>query len=320
MRTWLSAAVMMAALLLAPTSFAAKFFYSSTNPYGKRVADNQYGFLVMSGDIVVGDYDRLLSLISINPEEFLARNTMILASNGGDVDEALKIAKLVNAALTLVWVSPVYGHCVSACFLIYVSANQRIAEKEDLLGIHRPYLENARMAALSPAEARSAETGILQVARKYLQEKEVPSYLIEEMFRRASNEVYWLSIADIEQVGEFSSWFHQYSVAKCGMRTGETKEYYDRVVACQDAAIAPAAKKVLFQAMDQEASKQGNSSDLELLRSTVRARKVMGDGSEKQDAEEARCIKDVSCPTHDFWVCMHNHHEVFSQCGGPSEP
>jgi ATP-dependent protease ClpP protease subunit len=320
MRTWLSGAVMMVALLLAPASFAAKFFYSSTNPYGKRVADNQYAFLVMSGDIVIGDYDRLLSLISINPNEFLARNTMIMASNGGDVAEALKIATLVNATLTTAWVSPVYGQCVSACFLIFVSANHRIAERAELLGIHRPYLESTRMATLSPPDARSAETGILQVTRKYLQEKEVPGYLIEEMFRRASNEVYWLSIADIEQVGDYSSWLHQYTVAKCGMRSGETREYYDKVVACEAAALGPTAKKALYRAMEEEASTKGHSKDLEELRSNVSYLKMLEDMYSKQEAQEARCIKEgPSCATYDESVCLHNHHD-FSQCAGPEAP
>ena len=216
------------ALLLTTNAFAAKFTYAD-------------GSILLSGDIVPGDYDRMLWLMSVNTEQYLRTNRIFLASDGGDVAEALKMAKLVNSLLATVWVSPRYGRCVSACFLIYVSGNSRVIEGHDTLGIHRPYLEDARLAALSPADARRTENMILKTARDYLEEHEVPNYLIEEMFRRASNEVYWLSFEDITQLGQYSRWFEQYLVAKCGYRKDDQdRESYRRLFACQDKEIGRA--------------------------------------------------------------------------------
>lgn len=289
------------ALLLTSNAFAAKFFYAD-------------GSIVLSGNIVPGDYDRMLWLMSINTEAYLKTNRIILASDGGDVTEALKLAKLVNSLLATVWVSPKYGRCVSACFLIYVSGNSRFVEGHDTLGIHRPYLDDARLAALSPADARQTENMILKSARSYLEEHEVPNYLIEEMFRRASNEVYWLSPEDITQLGEYSRWFEQYLVAKCGYRKDyQDQESYMRLFACQGKATLPTARKVLREAMELAAARKDKSQELEGIRGALLMQKMYEEGM----AQQARCAKDPTCPAHEQMACLQNHNNDGSQCGLP---
>lgn len=266
-------------LLLGSPVFAADFFFTNKNPVDGANNVNAAGALVLSGPIVPGDYDRMLARIAVEPDQYLVENSIILASDGGDVREALKIAKLVKSLFATVYVGPAYGPCVSACFLIYSAANVRFSTGGRLLGIHRPYLPNAQFAAFSPTDAEKIQTTILSRARAYLRQNEVPTYLVEEMFRRASNDVYWLSPRDISELGERSRWFDQYLVAKCGWDNRVEQaalhgvqaysEPFRRMMACFDRVTRPAARRALFDALRRESTRRGNSRDLTSIRAAV---------------------------------------------------
>jgi hypothetical protein len=202
------------ALLLATPGFAAELFYmdhdSLTGEYQGPV-----GPLVMSGEIIPGDYQRLLSKIAGDQNRFLAQNTLILASDGGDVTEAIKIATLVRSLFAVVIVGPLTGRCVSACFFIYAAAAQREADGERLIGINRPYLAGDVQAALrTGAEILDGKSA--RQVRAFLEDNAVPAYLIEEMFRHASDDAYWLSAADEKTLGLRSPAFERYLAVNCG--------------------------------------------------------------------------------------------------------
>jgi hypothetical protein len=213
-----------AVLLLGAPSLGAELFYMDHDPY-----TNQYvgavGPLVISGEIVPGDYDHLLSKILDDPNRFLAENKIILASDGGDVAEALKIAKLVKSLFSEVMVGPLTGRCASACFFIYAAANQRETDGERLIGINRPYLVDSETA--SRPDVAGAENRALTKVRAFLQENAVPSYLVDEMFRRAADEVYWLSEDDQKNLGHKSPAFKQYLHAECAWDEGLEREVYE---------------------------------------------------------------------------------------------
>src|ERR1700734_56931 len=151
------AACTFALLLVSMPTFCAELFYMDHDPYTDRFV-GPIGPLVFSGEINPGDYDALLSKIMADPNRFLEQNKLILASDGGDVAEAMKIAKLVKSLYTAVIVGPLTGRCVSACFLIYAAASQREADGERLIGINRPYLV--------ASEARSTTTSTSTTAAK----------------------------------------------------------------------------------------------------------------------------------------------------------
>jgi hypothetical protein len=244
-----------ALLLLAAPSLGAELFYMDYDPY-----TNQYvgpvGPLVISGEIVPGDYDHLLSKIRDDPDRFLAENKIILASDGGDVAEALRIATLVKSMFSAVIVGPLTGRCASACFFIYAAANQRETDGERLIGINRPYLVDTQealpshpspppspspspspsppplqtpppSASASSTDMTPAENRALTKVRAFLQENAVPGYLVEEMFRHASDEVYWLSEDDQKNLGYKSPGFKQYLHVECAWDEGLEREVYD---------------------------------------------------------------------------------------------
>jgi len=176
------------------------------------------GPLVISGEIMPGDYDRLLAKIHGDENRFLAQNKIILASDGGDVAEAIKIAALIKSLFSEVIVGPLTGRCVSACFFIYAAAEQREADGERLIGINRPFLIDS--------DAAAAESKALMEVRAFLKANDVPGYLVEEMFKHASDDAYWLSADDEKNLGFRSPAFNRYLRTKCAWDDAIERDAY----------------------------------------------------------------------------------------------
>jgi hypothetical protein len=259
MRRWIAICEVALILVSAP-SLGAEVFYMDHDPYTDKYV-GPVGPLVISGEITPGDYDRLLSRILEDPNRFLAQNKIILASDGGDVAEALKIAGLVKSLFAGIIVGPLTGRCVSACFFIYAAAGQREADGERLIGINRPYIVDVDAAAGSPPDAATVESRALMQVRVFLQENKVPEYLVDEMFRHASDDAYWLSEDDEKNLGYRSQSFSQFLTAKCAWDDKIEREAYagkrsiedlKQMLKCREGATQEAAHKVLLSALPQK--------------------------------------------------------------------
>src|ERR1700691_3525023 len=251
------AACLVALLLVNVPAFSAELFYMDHDPYTDRFV-GPIGPLVLSGEIVPGDYAALLAKILADRERFLAQNKLILASDGGDVAEAMKIAQLVKSLYTAVIVGPLTGRCVSACFFIYAAASQRESDGERLIGINRPYLAaseaRSTSTATAPAEATMAESGALARVRAFLEDNAVPRYLVDEMFRHASDDAYWLSAEDQKNLGYRSPAYDRYLRDKCAWDDQIEREVYagrkpvedlKRILKCRDRVTQDAARQAL---------------------------------------------------------------------------
>jgi len=259
------AACTFALWLVSMPAFCAELFYMDHDPYTDRFV-GPIGPLVFSGEIIPGDYAALLSKILADRDRFLAQNKLILASDGGDVAEAMKIAKLVKSLYTEVIVGPLTGRCVSACFFIYAAASQREADGERLIGINRPYLvaSEARMTstttstttsvATAPATATPAESGALATVRAFLEDNAVPRYLLDEMFRHASDDAYWLTAEDQKNLGYRSPAYDRYLRDKCAWDDRIEREVVagrkpvedlKRMLTCRDRVAQDAARQAL---------------------------------------------------------------------------
>jgi hypothetical protein len=216
------------------------------------------GPLVLSGEIIPGDRDRLLSKIADNETRFLAQNKLILASDGGDVAEALKIGVLIKSLYTEVIVGPVTGRCVSACFFIYAAAHQREADGAGLIGINRPFLADAGAMPARQSDTAMAETQGLTQVRAFLQENAVPEYLVGEMLQHDSDDAYWLSTDDEKNLGFRSREFSQYLKAKCAWDDAIERKVYagkrpiedlKQMLTCRDRVTHVDAHKALAAAL-----------------------------------------------------------------------
>jgi hypothetical protein len=246
-------------------SAGAELFYMDHDAFTEKFV-GPVGPLVFSGEIEPGDYDRLLSKILDDENRYLTQNKLILASDGGDVSEAMKIAKLVKSLYSEIIVGPQTGRCVSACFLIYAAAHQRGTEGERLIGINRPYIvdpSSESLSAATSADAGIAESGALAQVRIFLQENEVPEYLIEELFRHASDDAYWLSTDDEKKLGSRSRALREYLAAKCGWDEAMEREVFagkrpleelSRMWRCRASMTRPEAQKTLDLALKERSA------------------------------------------------------------------
>ncbi len=254
--------ILQVALLLSLPCRGAEFFYMDHDSVSAEYV-GPVGPLVLSGEIIPGDYAALLTKILGDENRFLAQNKIILASDGGDVAEALKIARLVKSLHSRLSVGPLTGRCVSACFYIYAAAAEREVDGEKLLGINRPFIADTEPAATAgpAAAARTAvapgETRALMQVRAFLQDNAVPGYLVDEMFRHVSDDAYWLSADDEKNLGSRSQSFKHFLAAKCAWDEKIEREVYSgkrpadelkRLLKCKDGATRQAARQALLAA------------------------------------------------------------------------
>jgi hypothetical protein len=259
MRRWIDICQVALLLMSAPCGGAEIFYMDHDAVTGGYIGPT--GPLVLSGEIIPGDYDRLLRKVSEDPNRFLAGNKIILASDGGDVAEALKIAKLVKSLFAGIIVGPLTGRCVSACFFIYAAAAQREVDGDRLIGINRPYIVDAETVPPAPPDAAVADSKALMQVRVFLRENAVPNYLVDEMFRHASDDAYWLSADDQKNLGLRSQWFSQFLIAKCAWDDNTEREAYagkrsmddlKQMLICRERVTQDAAHKVLLTALPQK--------------------------------------------------------------------
>ena len=181
-------------IALSSASNGADFSFRPASPRGLS-----FPSVVMSGEIQRGDYERLQSFIRKDFDRFRS-SVLVLTSPGGDLFEAIKIGNIVKASYSHVSVYESVGVCASACFLIYVASVSRGATLPSI-GIHRPYFDPHYFSKLSIAQAEVRHKELTRKIREYLEEREVPQYLIEKMFSLSSDEVYWLTYDDLDRIG-----------------------------------------------------------------------------------------------------------------------
>jgi hypothetical protein len=175
---------------------------------------------------------------------------VILNSPGGDLQEALKITSLVKGARLSTRVVA-NGVCASACFFILLSDNRRDASgvEEDaqlkrqgssslygLVGLHRPYIA-PEVARTDPQSAMKKQKTVMSEVSSYLKDEGVSQRLIDIMMDRPSNNAYWLTDADVLQLGEYSPQMEEALIASCGYSRYRylekwPKERRDKLVDC----------------------------------------------------------------------------------------
>jgi hypothetical protein len=188
---------------------------------------------LLAGQIVKGDYDKLVNFYKAN-HPFLAN--FRLNSAGGDVDEAIRIGQLFRRYLITAW-APIRAPpappfllkvcsgqgcvCASACALIWFGA----VERHGSIGLHRPRTDDPAFKALSPADASALFRRMLDGVTRYLEGMEVPRPIIEAMVATSSAEIRWV---DSEEDSTFKRppSIAEWEDASCGSFTAEENNTY----------------------------------------------------------------------------------------------
>ena len=258
-------------LLSGAAAPAAEVFYMDRDTFSNRYT-GPVGPLVLSGEILPGDYGRLLDKIADDPDRFLGLNKLILASSDGNATEAIKIARLVRALYTQVTVGPRTGRCVGACFLIFAAATERGTDGENLVGIHRPGLAGSEWTSLSTTEAALREDALQAPVRDFLRENEVPPELIARLFDRLPTDVYYLSESDETTLGSKSPAFRRSLAKNCDWTDTLEREVYhgqrpagdlEKLASCRSRLTKPEARKALATALKERADKSTEPGAIE---------------------------------------------------------
>lgn len=118
-----------------------------------------------------------------------------ISSNGGDLQEALKLGRL---ARTLEWlvVVPQDSNCYSSCVLILAGGVSR--HPLGKVGIHRPYLANG---AATTSDARDAYASIRKDVTDFLQDGGIRTTLWDDMLNVPAEQIRELSFPELEAYG-----------------------------------------------------------------------------------------------------------------------
>lgn len=147
--------------------------------------------ILISGNIKKGDFVAVQSLAKPNTRLFVQLN-----SQGGEVDEAIRIGRLIREKEATVFVQE-KNTCVSACVFILAGGVQRsVAGK---VGIHRPYLEIDM--AKTDAEQKYNYAKIEADIKSYLKEVNIPSSLYDQMLRISPDRVRYLNATELQDTG-----------------------------------------------------------------------------------------------------------------------
>ena len=201
------------ALLFSLQANSAEVEIRQHNPISNAQSKNP--FIYLKGDIKTGDFDKLIDLARKNPETFMAA-PLVIASNGGDVAEAIKISELIKKTFKAVIVTEGNGNCLSACFYIVASAATRYID-DGKIGVHRPYLTKEISNKLSVNEYAQAQSKLLNLSKAYLKNTGIPEYLIDIINKNSSNGIYWLTNRDKDNLGFRANWYEQYLITVCGL-------------------------------------------------------------------------------------------------------
>ena len=198
------------------------FFYTSA--WAAEIQIERRMNVIFRGEIKPGDAEQFASLVGDRP----LINKLSIDSPGGDLVEAMRIAELVKKLHITVEVA-VDGHCVSACFFIFLEGHSRVfssanadgtlptkkyVNRRGYVGIHRPYLKSPQ----GDVASTKLQEAVMRKIKNHLEGKMISQSLIEEMMSRPSNDIYWLTARDSEKIGEYNPGDEEALISKCGYK------------------------------------------------------------------------------------------------------
>lgn len=187
----------------------------------------------MTGRIESGDATALRNALRASPPSGWFIGTLLLDSPGGDVREALEVARIVRDALlatsnvdqdsdvSVAGARSFYA-CISACALIWFAGvdrdgygGQNKTNGRFGIGLHRPYFVSDSYRQ-SPSVVADAQQNMTAQVREFLRREQVPEEFIQRMLERSSREIYWLDESgDRAALIGRAPWFEEMMIARC---------------------------------------------------------------------------------------------------------
>ncbi|HDL7986496.1 hypothetical protein [Yersinia kristensenii] len=154
---------------------------------------------VYTGDIVKGDANKLDGYISklAKLEPSTRIGIIQISSNGGDVEEALRIGRILRKNQIQVLI-PMDSHCYSSCVLLLAGGVGRFPVGD--VGIHSFYSMSSQKPNADYEQEEKIYTATEKSIRDYLNEMRVSGAVMDAMLRVPSSK---LEILDIDKLKEY---------------------------------------------------------------------------------------------------------------------
>src|SRR5450759_2930875 len=199
------------------------------------------GVLIIEGKIEPGDYIKIRSFLSEASNFSKMTGEVFLASQGGNVFEALEIGYLIRhlrlstdapsrpppterssgseVILSYDLADRRHYQCVSACFLLYVAGVYRDFIWAGRLGIHHPI--QRKPVGATEKEASIAAVDMRIKLKSYFEEMNVPNKYLDLMYSVPPNEVRWITQSEFN--ADLKGYIPEVQAlldAKCNSRLG----------------------------------------------------------------------------------------------------
>ena len=122
----------------------------------------------------------------------IAGNAISLAADGGDVDAAMELGRLLRKLGLATFVAR-GKQCLSSCVFAFMGGTRRTVAGR--IGIHRPYLSSTRQVADRPAYYRRVQKRL----RQYVEDLDFPLSLYEAIMAVPPQSISLLTAADLKK-------------------------------------------------------------------------------------------------------------------------
>ena len=190
--------------------------------FASDISSPKLNYFNLSGEIQNGDAEKVARAFLVAYPFALQ---LTLDSPSGNVEEAVRIASLVKA-LHMTTVAAGGATCASSCFFIFLAGDTRLATGTidgkmysgslGFIGLHRPYMKSNPANKGGSTEAVSRQHEVMKATSEYLRNQDISQHLIDLMMSRPSNDIYWMTDEDIEQLGSYSPGMEELLISRCG--------------------------------------------------------------------------------------------------------
>jgi len=167
--------------------------YPRVSADGTQVASEEVQ-VFLRGDITQKDVygAKVMESLIKKGRQKIAGNLVSLAGNGGDVDAAMEVGRLLRK-LRVSTLVPRDDQCLSSCVFVFMGGDQRRVEGR--VGIHRPYFSSTRKVVNRRQYYRQLQKRL----QLYIEELDFPPSLYEALMAVPSESISMVSAADLKR-------------------------------------------------------------------------------------------------------------------------
>ncbi len=207
-------------LLLLPAFACHALEIQTRNPFPEGPTAGVARELVLQGEVLPGDADKLLQWIRSKPADaWHALGRVDLAISGGDVREALRLGELLAGLYPHMVVR---SDCAAACAIVWLAGAWRVVPTGKI-GLERP---PPAVPARVAADAPPPYDPLPDQLRAYLLKQGVPPPLAERVLSGSPGAVDWLSEKDINLTGVWPPYYFEKLRTHCPLLLSSTEGFH----------------------------------------------------------------------------------------------